>query len=110
MFRLIYYTIAGEREVILRKGEWKRELEQCFFDRQPSISTSLCFRRVETKSGNMQYYYQLIDTEGRTVIRSMNFLEVEPCHREAEEESSRTNLSYDVQSIFVPYILYAVAQ
>ena len=110
MFRLIYYTVVGERKVILRKGEWKGDLEHCFSERQPSTSTAVCFRRVEVKSGTVQYYYQLIDSEGRTVIRSVNFIEAEHCHREVEDESQRSNLSYDIQAIFVPFVLYSVAQ
>lgn len=82
-------------------GPWRAEIKRCF-EEQPGYLSHF-FRRIETRQGMMQYYFQLIDKEAKVVTRSANYVDAGVCQEAAEDDSTRMGLYYDMQIIFTPH-------
>ena len=113
MLRAIIYNInpAGE-EVIIYKTEWMVNVEECFratpFHARDSRRY---YRRIESRYGTSEYYYQLFDLDGCVVTRSDNYCNAERCLSAAELESQQSGYHYSIEKLLTTnsHTLYAEA-
>ena len=110
MYRALIYTADLGEEVILYRTEWLVTLEDCF--RAAPFNTrdsSRYYRKIESKIGTIEYYFQLFDQDGSVVKRSENYFNAERCLSSAELESQQSGCHYSIERIITPntHILYA---
>lgn len=110
MYRAVIYAVMEGQELIIRKTDWRATLEDCFIGMSYDMSDSMrYYRRIEYKTGSVQYYFQLLDDEGCVVKRSENYQDADNCLKNAELERDQSGFKYSLDRIFVPHILYSLA-
>ena len=107
MYRAVIYATNSGEEIIIYRTEWLLALEDCFratpFNARDS---SRYYRKIESKVGTIEYYFQLFDSDGCVVKRSENYFDADRCLTSAELESAQSGYGYSMERIFTPRTLY----
>lgn len=102
VYRAVIFSITNGQESVALKTEWHSNLEDCFntASYQQLADHGYYFRRIETKKGQVQYFYQLLDADGSTLKRSDNFEDPMLCLKAAEQEQELSDVQYSIDRIY----------
>jgi len=107
LYREIIYTKKGQFEKILYIGEWLLSIDRCF-QNNIHLEARQCFRRIESRTGDILYYYEIYNEDLQCLRRSENFYDPHKCLISAELEAQQPpdgeKYIYCIHRILVPTI------